>query len=273
MSLPLGYVGRFFPDAWRPVAEETAFAERAGFSHLQIMGQGSGTETWLRTPLAQVRRELDRRGLRAVMEVMVSLDERGVSREGSRPIDMLRRSLDAILTLGCDPVHVHVVPFEPLDSAALDPLLEALAGEFGEAVELAAEAGFTLGIENNDPRHELLANPRQCAAFLAEVDGLGLVWDVNHTPRSHHEGYLELAPRMSMLHLSDTPLPEVNHHLPLGRGAIDFDRLLPALLDAGADAPAILEIGGVPWSGGFGQDTDEALEESARKLNAALGNR
>jgi sugar phosphate isomerase/epimerase len=49
---------------------------------------------------------------------------------------------------------------------------------------------------------------------------------------------------MSMLHVSDTPLPATNHHLPLGLGNVDI-RSCTALANAGFHGPAILEIGGL----------------------------
>jgi len=71
---------------------------------------------------------------------------------------------------------------------------------------------------------------------------------------------------MSMLHVSDTPLPEVNYHVPLGQGNIDYEAICQSLYDGGFAGPAILEIGGLPRSGGYGKDTDEALAESLQIL-------
>ena len=71
---------------------------------------------------------------------------------------------------------------------------------------------------------------------------------------------LALAPRFSLVHVSDTPLPETNHHLPLGRGSVDLAPL------AGLEVPLVLEIGGLPFSGGYGLDTDEALVASRAEL-------
>jgi L-ribulose-5-phosphate 3-epimerase len=42
------------------------------------------------------------------------------------------------------------------------------------------------------------------------------------------------------------------------------------LLDQGFDGIGILEIGGLPKSGGFGRDTDEALIDSLKKLSTAI---
>jgi sugar phosphate isomerase/epimerase len=77
---------------------------------------------------------------------------------------------------------------------------------------------------------------------------------------------------MSMLHVSDTPLPAVNHHLPLGMGTIDFAAYAQALYAGGFSGPAILEIGGLPQSGGYGRDTDAALASSLQHLQEALTN-
>lgn len=76
---------------------------------------------------------------------------------------------------------------------------------------------------------------------------------------------------MTMLHVADTPLPAVNHHLPLGLGTIDFPAYFAALLSRGCRGPAILEIGGLPHSGGYGRDTDDALIESLRRCWATVG--
>jgi sugar phosphate isomerase/epimerase len=95
---------------------------------------------------------------------------------------------------------------------------------------------------------------------LAAVPGLHLVWDVNHTVPELVQPLLALAPRFSLVHVSDTPLPETNHHLPLGRGTVDLAPL------ADLDVPLVLEIGGLPFSGGYGLDTDQALVESRAKL-------
>jgi L-ribulose-5-phosphate 3-epimerase len=58
--------------------------------------------------------------------------------------------------------------------------------------------------------------------------------------------------------------------LPLGLGTVDFTTYCRALLARGFHGPAILEIGGLPVSGGYGRDTDAALIDSRARLHAAL---
>jgi sugar phosphate isomerase/epimerase len=76
---------------------------------------------------------------------------------------------------------------------------------------------------------------------------------------------------MIALHIADTPLPAVNQHLPLGLGKIDFADTFAALLTRGFRGPATLEIGGLPHSGGYGRDTDEALIDSLQRCWKAIG--
>jgi sugar phosphate isomerase/epimerase len=150
-------------------------------------------------------------------------------------------------------------------------LLEAaLVPQFTQAVALAQRHGFCFALEHNEPDLLLFAKPSACRAMLEAVPGLAFVWDLNHTTPEHLPAFLALSPRMSMLHVSDTPLPEVNYHLPVGLGTIDFRAYFAALAAGGFAGPAILEIGGLPKSGGYGRDTDEALVHSYELLRKAI---
>jgi len=102
------------------------------------------------------------------------------------------------------------------------------------------------------------------------VPDLGFVWDINHTAPDQRAGYLALTGRMTMLHIADTPLPVTNHHLPLGLGTIDFAATFRDLRVRAFVGPALLEIGGLPLSGGYGRDTDEALIASRQFLANVL---
>ncbi len=137
-----------------------------------------------------------------------------------------------------------------------------LADDLGEALTLARAQGIVFGVEHNAPGHRILTGVEEVGRLLAAVPGLRFVWDVNHTPADELAAYLALRDRFGLVHVSDTPLPETNHHLPLGRGNVDLSVL------AGLDVPLILEIGGLPHSGGPGLDTDDALLDSLARLRA-----
>jgi L-ribulose-5-phosphate 3-epimerase len=191
------------------------------------------------------------------------------SEAGVSALDVLRNNLPAIDALGCACVHLHMAAQKGLSPAQMPDIERQALDTFAAGVELGARHGFRFGFEHNAPmtgRAHPFVGPDLCAEALAQVAGLSLVWDLNHTPAANVSDFEALIPRMSMLHVSDTPLPMTNAHLPIGMGNLDFQRHWRVLAAAGFAGPAILEIGGLPMSGGYGRDTDEALIESLRRL-------
>jgi L-ribulose-5-phosphate 3-epimerase len=169
----------------------------------------------------------------------------------------LQANLEAIHAIGVLRVHIH--PVGPLDAAPL------LRDDLADATAIAQDHGLILGFEHNAPGHRLMVDPAEVEATLDAIPGLGLVWDMNHTPPDDVERFLSLRERWTLVHASDTPLPETNHHLPLGRGSVDF-----SVLHGLEDVPVILEGGGLPHSGGPGLDTDEVLLDSRERLLTAV---
>jgi L-ribulose-5-phosphate 3-epimerase len=263
---------RQFPGNWRPASEEIAFAREAGFAALQFQGQEPGlTPERLGESYSVVADALAAAKIAAVMEIIVRIDATGRTASGLTPLDVLELNLPAIDALPCTRVHWHLVPLAREDDATLYALEHHLVPRFAAAVAHATARGFRFAFEHNEPRIALCATPERCAALLDAVPGLGFVWDTNHTAPEHLDGFLALTPRMTMLHASDTRLPTVNDHYPLGMGTIDFLAYCHALLDRGFDGSAILEIGGLPRSGGYGRDTDDALIDSLHRLRIASG--
>ena len=112
-----------------------------------------------------------------------------------------------------------------------------------------------LGVEHNAREHRLLVDPEAVTRLLEAVPELWFVWDLNHAEPEQSAVFAALHDRLSLVHASDTPLPATNHHLPIGRGTVDFS----VLRAVSPDVPVILEIGGLPVSGGPGFDTDAEL--------------
>jgi len=240
-------LGRFFGRGaggnWRPPAQELAFASQAGFDTVQIRSDRHALEDELGVDAAELGRLFDEHGLEPVLELLVRYDE-----DGAAATRALEATLPDLQTVGVLRVHVH--PVGHIDPAALTADLAGTAAA-------AEEAGLLFGVEHNAPGHRLLTRLGEVEALLDAVPRLWLVWDVNHTPADEVGGYLALRERFSLVHASDTPLPETNWHLPLGQGTVDL-----APLRGFDDVPVILEIGGLPHSGGPGLDTDEALLDS-----------
>jgi sugar phosphate isomerase/epimerase len=271
LAIQPGMVARLFPINWRPAIKEIAIARSLGFAALQFHGQEEGLgAAHLGAPLAEVGAALRDAGLLAVMEIVVRVGADGRTRTGRMPLDVLHANLPAIGALGCERVHWHLAPATWMSGAELRAIEANAPRQLAEAVALSEAHGVRFGLEHNEPDIPLFATPSSVAAALDATPGLGLVWDLNHTPVEQIGDFLALAPRMTMLHVSDTPLPEINHHLPIGHGAVDFAACFAGLAAHGYQGPAILEIGGTPKSGGFGRDTDALLADSLARLSAIL---
>lgn len=259
--------GRFFPANWRPARQEIAFAQAANFAALQFaVRDGHWTEERLGDSFGVIHESLHAAGLTAVMEIVVFVNAQGHTRQGLTPLAVLEANLPAIQGLHCYAAHWHLAPAEFMDAATVIRLERSLLPQFERAVELAHVYDFHFGLEHNEPALLLFGQPDACTEMINAVPGLHFVWDLNHTTAEHLDQFLALTPRMSMLHVSDTPLPEVNYHFPIGEGTIDFAAYFAELQRRGFRGPAILEIGGQPKSGGFGRDTDEALINSRQRL-------
>jgi sugar phosphate isomerase/epimerase len=248
-------LGRFFDRLnggnWRPPAQEIAFASQAGFDTLQIQSRRPGeVEDELGVAADELGALFDDLGVEPALEMLVRHEG-----EPGTFARALRANLPAIQTIGFLRVHIHPVGGPAGIPHLVDDLREALA--------VAEDAGLIFGAEHNAPGHTLLVGPDEVERLLEAVPGLGLIWDINHTRAEDVPRFLALKERITVVHVSDTPLPETNHHLPLGRGAVDFSPL--AGFD---DVPLVLEIGGLPHSGGPGLDTDDALLDSLDRLRA-----
>ena len=243
------FFGRLTGGNWRPPEEELRFASTAGFDTVQIRSdRAGGLEDELGVPPGLLGELFDDAGLEPVVEMLV----RHTGEPGTLA-RALRANLEAFEAIGVLRVHIH-----PVGAREAAPLLRA---DFAEALAVAEDASLLLGVEHNAPGHRLLVEPEEVEELLDELPGLWFVWDTNHTLPEHRGRFLALQERFSLVHVSDTPLPETNHHLPLGRGNVDFSPLFE--LD---DVPLILEIGGLPHSGGPGLDTDEELLAALRRL-------
>jgi len=253
----------------RPAICEVEFARAHGFRAIQFRGPEDGLDARvLGAPLATVAGAIAAAGLVVALEMLVVVDGDGHTKSGHTLLDVLHANLPAIAALPCRYVHWHAGALEGTGDAARQALEAGLVPQFIEGVAIAQRHGFRFAFEDNEPG-QLYDSPEACGRLLAAVPGLELVWDLTHTPSGAVADFRRLIPRMSMLHVSDTPLPDVNHHLPLGLGCVDLQEHCRALLVAGFHGPAILEIGGHWKSGGFGRDTDEALIDSRCRLEDA----
>lgn len=270
-SIQIGINARLFPGNWRPVREEIQFCANNHFKAIQLPGKEEGLNaSHLGDEIPVVQQALAEAGITAVMEILIRVDERGYSEAGHTPLEILVANLPAIVGLKCSCVHIHFVPQAYLTPAQLTTLEINVFASLETAAGLGKEWGFRFGIEHNERAIGLFSTPAACARILNTLPQLAFVWDINHTHPDDYAGFAALLPRVSMLHIGDTRLPETNEHLPLGMGTIDFARFGATLYAGNFHGPAILEIGGLPKSGGYDRDTDEALINSQQRLQTAL---
>ena len=269
-TLQIGLNARLFPTNWRPVLREIEFAAIHGFAAMQFPGKEEGLAVeHLGDEINVVRRALDQAGIVAVMEIMIGVDARGYSAAGHTPLEILLANLPAIAGLDCRCVHIHFAALPSVAAAQVAELETLLMASLDTATGIGKDWGFRFGIEHNERALSLFASPQSCAKTLAAVPQLAFVWDINHTHPDDFTAFAALLPRVSMLHIADTRLPETNEHLPLGMGTVDFAHFCRVLQAGNFYGPAILEIGGLPKSGGYDRDTDAALIDSLHRLQAA----
>ncbi len=269
--MQIGMNARLFPANWRPARAEIEFAHAHHFAAIQLPGPEQGLDAErLGDPIPLVAAALQQAKLTTVMEMVVRIEEQGQTAAGASPLDVLQANLPAITGLPCRFVHWHLVPIHEMTEHAARAVERRLIPQFMAAVALAHAHNFHFAFEHNEPSLGLCGTPAACADLLMAVPGLQFVWDFNHTTPEHLAGFLALIPHMRVLHVSDTPLPEVNYHLPLSLGNINFDVYCRALHRGNFHGLAILEIGGLPKSGGYGRDTDTALIDSQQRLSEII---
>jgi sugar phosphate isomerase/epimerase len=243
----IGMLGRFFPLNWRPPVAEIRFAAEHGFAAVQVRSDEPGRiGDVLRDDLGEVGAAFAEFGVEPVLEMLTWFE----GEPGTIP-RALEANLHAIAQVGFRRVHVHPV-------GRGDPA--HLPAELAAATVIAQREGIVFGVEHNAPGHRLLVEPESVRELLDAAPALRFVWDLNHTRPEDVAAFLAFRDRLSLVHVSDTPLPETNHHLPLGRGNVDLS------LVREIDVPLILEVGGLPISGGPGLDTDEVLLASKAQL-------
>ncbi|MCP5095453.1 MAG: TIM barrel protein [Chloroflexi bacterium] len=273
-EIQIGMNGRFFPNNWRPAREEIAFAQEAGFSAIQFPGTEAGLdEEMLDDSFDDVAEMLRAAHITPVMEIVVRLEENGRTQNGSTPLQHLAANLPAIAEIRFAYVHWHLVVMSNVSAHHLRTQEQQLVPDFQIAASMGKKHGFRFGLEHNAfgmPQPNLFETPESIQHALTAVPTLGFVWDINHHHPKQLSAYRTFANRLSMLHISDTPQPKTNHHWPLGKGSIDLVDYCQIVRNSGFQGPAILEIGGLPFSGGFGQDTDGALLDSRKRLHDAI---
>ena len=123
-------------------------------------------------------------------------------------------------------------------------LMDGFRSAFAEVHACAARAGVRLLLENHP--QGLLARAETIDAFLARegYDDIAVIYDVANALAAGEDpadGAARLAPRLGVVHLSDTPRGGWRHD-PIGTGDVDFAGVGASLRKARFAGPTVLEI-------------------------------
>ncbi len=210
-----------------------------------------------------LRRLVETRGLR-----LVSLNMPNIDLNIAALAEEMRRHtlglLHAIIGLAGD----LSVPGVVIGPGKANPLMpapeEQLLGHFFRALdELAPHAervGTKLYVENMP--FAFLPRADQLMAALERYgdERIRVIYDVangHFVGEDPAEGLRRVAPRLALVHLSDTPR-EVYRHSAIGQGSVAFAALPPVLDEIGYRDPPMLEI--------ITDDPDRAIADSVRRL-------
>lgn len=187
--------------------------------------------------------------------------------EKSSAVSVLRHTMDVAAALDCALLVVHVdgegegqIPAK--GTAARKDVLQNAVNALRPLCDYAAQLGITLLLENQPDRSgaRIGSSVDELIQLIADVDApnLRLCFDVAHAVVSTGDWQREwqkAAELVMSVHMSDTHGTE-DEHLPLGVGAIDWQRLVQAVAKADPRPGVVLEV----------QGGEDAVQRSLKQL-------
>lgn len=231
-----------------------------GITEVELWAEGVHLDPRADLPdLEEVASALDRLGLWATgMHGPFRGLDLTVADEAQRQtnIDVLKRTLDVAAALDCATVVVHVdgagearfagVGAEAVRRAALSRGADALE----QLCDYGNELGLTVLIENqpDGTGTRIGSGVDELVQLIETVDApnLGICFDIAHAVVStgDWESEWKTAKRYIMsVHMSDTHGTD-DDHLPLGAGAIDWERFVQVIEESDVDPDLVLEVAG-----------------------------
>jgi sugar phosphate isomerase/epimerase len=172
-------------------------------------------------------------------------------------VQELMEGLGAAARMGMDVYTVHPGFMTPIGFVARDRVKEAVRSSLRRLERMSRELGVTIALENM-PRSpfSMATEPGALAELMDGID-IGICFDIGHAnTMGLIDEFLELKDRFVNIHVHDN-MGATDEHLPVGRGTVDFPRLLRRL--SGYSGRYVIESRGV----------DDAVE-SQRELRRLL---
>ena len=129
-------------------------------------------------------------------------------------------------------VVVHPGILSPLGSQMPDRAWERNVEALKELCGYARDYGVTLCLENMPNTEKLLGRtPYEVFGMVESVEGLGMAFDVGHANTMRNvDAFLKEKDRFTHVHIHDNN-GKKDEHLELGKGSVDWGRVLPELKD------------------------------------------
>jgi sugar phosphate isomerase/epimerase len=223
------------------LAEEIDWLGKAGFDFIDLTLEPPGAASW-EVDALEIRKLLDIHRLKVVGHTAPYLPI-------ASPFETLRKAAITefqrcmkvfhILQASWMNLHPSVVPMHKR-SFTVSRNLESLT----ELLPLAAQEGVGLMIENV---HGAFNTAAQLGELLDPLPELALHLDIGHcnlmNPASTEDEIIRAyGPRLRHVHLHDNRGGDLDLHLPLGAGTINFAKALGTLKHSGYDSTITLEI-------------------------------
>ncbi|WID96663.1 sugar phosphate isomerase/epimerase family protein [Bosea vestrisii] len=239
-----------FGFVWQESAEAALEAvAAAGFRHVQLMAAPPHFDPWRSDAARTTRLQglIEQYGLNLLACDLASSDINLASASPdvvSFSVDAYRRLIARCADLGAAAVCVGSGRRHALLAKANDRLMESFRPAFREIVVEARRHGLSVGLENHP--QGLLADAGAILRFIADEGyaDVTVIYDVANAVAIGEdpvEGLAALAPHLSIVHLSDSPIGQWRHD-PIGSGAIDFTAIGQELKRQGYKGPVALEI-------------------------------
>jgi len=224
------------------VVEEIEAYARYGFDFIDLtlepQAAYSGT-----LPIDKVKEALDRTGIGIVGHTAHYLPIASpIPEVRESAIAEIERDLLVFSLLGAEKANVHPFLWAPLHETRW--IRETNIAAFQRLLTRAKELGLKLMLENIPPYFN---TPRDLSVVFAAVPELSFHLDVGHANlETEHNLTVELASlfagRLEHVHFSDNNGGELDLHLPLGVGKIDWSWIVHILKRIGYDGTITLEV-------------------------------
>ena len=156
-------------------------------------------------------------------------------------------SLEVAAELGARKVVVHPGHIGGLGSYVMETALAYANASLAAIIKRAQALGLCVCLENMFPRCRAYVEPDDFVEIMQRFPDLKLTLDTGHANIGKKNGrrileFIEkFGHRIGHLHISDN-FGQRDDHIPLGSGAIDFEKVVRAIKQCGYDDTATLEI-------------------------------